>query len=251
MYAVTNSHVVNHGATVVRLNTKDGFRAIHDIHASVWTHHPDGDDLAVCPLPLTDAHRYQALDAKAFLITREFIAEHQVGVGDDVYMVGRFINHEGRQQNAPSVRFGNIARMNDEPILSESGKWQESFLIEGRSVPGYSGSPVFLWLYLGNPRPGQTVLRATWFHRVLGVDWCHLNQEWTVRDRNGAEVADDDGRTPGYHVRGNTGMMGVIPAWKLWDLLDAPDVVEERKNADDEYAKRQRESGVSLDSETT
>ena len=60
-------------------------------------------------------------------------------------MVGRFVSHEGKQQNSPAVRFGNIAMMQKEKIIDERGVAQESFLVEIRSLPGYSGSAVLIY----------------------------------------------------------------------------------------------------------
>jgi len=248
-YVVTNSHVVREGSSpVVRLNTKTGKKAIHVYGQNDWVHHPSGDDIAAVPISLTETHQYQLLPFEQFCITTEFIAQNQIGPGDEVYMVGRFVNHEGRQQNAPSVRFGAIAQMNTEPIRHERGHWQESFLVEGRSIPGYSGSPVFLFLDLGAPRPGAGGLTlGSWVTRLLGVDWCHLNQEWPVLDKNNKEAADDDGHTPGYHVRANTGMMGVVPAWKLWDVLNDQRLVDQRAEGERQITKQKAASPASID----
>lgn len=240
-YVVTNSHVIRRAGDtpVVRLNTKDDGIAIHPYRADDWTHHPHGDDLAVAPIALTGAHRFQLLNLERFCITPDFLADQKIGPGDEVYMVGRFINHEGRQRNTPSVRFGAIAQMNIEPIKSDlTGFMQETFLIEGRSIPGYSGAPVFLYLDKSKPRPGESgVSLGEWHTGLLGIDWCHLNQEWPVLDKNESEAADDDGYTPGYHVVANTGMMGVIPAWKLWDILNETKFIEQRTREDERLTK--------------
>jgi hypothetical protein len=46
-------------------------------------------------------------------------------------MVGRFINHEGKQRNLPALRYGNIAMMPLEPIIQqETGITQESFFVK-------------------------------------------------------------------------------------------------------------------------
>jgi hypothetical protein len=50
--------------------------------------------------------------------------------------------HEGRQKNSPTARFGNIAQMPNEPVIIKRFE-QECFLVEARSIGGYSGSPVF------------------------------------------------------------------------------------------------------------
>src|SRR5260370_1057024 len=66
--------------------------------------------------------------------------------GGSGFLVGRFVNHEGRQKNSPSVRFGNLAMMPGEPVYHKHSESQgeESFLVDIRTISGYSGSPVFV-----------------------------------------------------------------------------------------------------------
>src|SRR5207244_524977 len=100
-------------------------------------------DLAVRPLQTTNI---RTMTPDNFL-TDKIIERYGIGVGDEVFMIGRFVNHEGRQKNTPTVRFGNLAMMPHEKILDEeTGLKQESFLIETRSIPGCSGAPVFIWV---------------------------------------------------------------------------------------------------------
>lgn len=67
--------------------------------------------------------------------------------GGEVFMIGRFVGHDGRQKNTPSVRFGNISRMRisdaEEGADQNQEEVDERFLIDCRSIPDYSGSPVF------------------------------------------------------------------------------------------------------------
>ena len=238
VYAVTNSHVIREGASsVVRMNTKDGRLAVLEVEVDRWTHHPEGDDLAVTPIPLTSAHNYMAIDRSTWFVTPQFMVEKHVGLGDEVFMVGRFVNHEGRQTNAPSVRFGAIAQMNREPIRHPRGFDQESFLVEARSLPGYSGSPVFLYIAPFSSHPTQRGISGRWTIRLLGVDWSHINHALQVLDGAGKPPSDERGQAAGLHVNTNTGMMGVIPAWRLSRLLDDDGLVAERRRYDEEIAK--------------
>jgi len=73
---------------------------------------------------------------------------NRVGAGDDTFMVGRFINHAGKQRNTPSIRFGNIAMLPFEKVKLDNAAnhyEQEAFLVETRSISGFSGSPVFVY----------------------------------------------------------------------------------------------------------
>ena len=154
-YAVTCSHVIRRGrAPVVRVNTRDGEFDVLDLAPDQWIHHPDGHDIAVCPvsLPAND-FKYTWLPPELF-VTKKLIEEEDIGPGDEAFFVGRFITHEGRQRNLPTARFGNISMMPWEKVTNRMGLDQESFLVEGRSRPCYSGLPLFVFLSAFAKRPG-------------------------------------------------------------------------------------------------
>ena len=88
-----------------------------------------GDDLAIARLLVSDTHKTNCLHYK-LAIEQSEIGTHNIGPGDDVFIVGRFVNHEGKQQNHPTVRFGAIAQMPGEPITFPDGTHQDSFLVE-------------------------------------------------------------------------------------------------------------------------
>jgi hypothetical protein len=236
LFVVTNKHVINSGAMVVRINTLDGGKDTVPLDGSEWFSHPDGDDLAVCPVGVnTSHHRVSYIDSGSNL-KRQFVRDFNIGIGDDTFMIGRFIGFEGKQQNLPSARFGNIAQMPIEPIIVD-GFPQEAFLIEARSIPGYSGSPVFITiephgkppvLLSGNAPPDflERVIKQSGYMKeragamrfgpfLLGVDFCHLYDRQKIWSDKTGEPVDHN-----WHVRSNSGMMGVIPAWKLSEMFD-------------------------------
>lgn len=232
IYAVTNRHVVDQGFTKVRLNTKAGGLGVCNFEVPSWFC-SDTDDLAVVPMPdVADDFKIHAIP-RASLISEQFLSEHGVGVGDELLLLGRFINRDGRQQNTPTARFGNIAQMPDEPIEIEFGgrvHQQEAFLAELRSVSGHSGSPVYLFPNPTYARPGKQIPadRAC----LLGVDFCHIETS--------VQVTDADGRR--FKVKSNSGMAGVVPAWKLETLLDSEPLRKQRVDA--EAAELERRKGV-------
>src|SRR5207237_1083251 len=113
----------------------------------------------------------------------QHVLDQKVGVGDDIYMIGRFVNHEGRAKNTPSARFGNISMMPGEAIeIGHGSTPQESFAVELRSMCGYSGSPVFVEMSGWRNIDGD--LKMHWDQDVLlGVHWGHINEPWTVKKR--------------------------------------------------------------------
>lgn len=224
-YAVTNAHVINGGNLYVRANTRDGKVNIIRTEDAAWLRGPNGADFAILRgAPAPETHEFHTIRYSSFL-TREVVDGWDIGPGDDIFFVGRFVNHEGRQKNTPSVRFGNIAMMPGERIKVSGISAQESYLIEARSIPGYSGSPVFVYIPTSSPRPyvhqsGKTLRNLTGpadQTYLLGIDWCHT---W---DRHRLEREEKPGvfseARENLWARQNTMMMGVIPAYLLADLL--------------------------------
>lgn len=243
LYVVTAKHVItDQRSPVIRLNTKQGDFEILSVSDSSWVPHHDGDDLAVCPIELdTNKHKFSCIP-RSMLITKSEISEYGIGVGDEVFMVGRLINNEGRQKNTPTARFGNISMMPDEPLRHPSGILQESFVVESRSWPGFSGSPVFVWIPGSDQRTRSLMFVPGCGPWLLGVDWGHI-QDWGT-------VYESDRKTAvsgKLEVKINTGMAGVVPAWRLRDLLECEQLSHQRQASESE--SRSKPQGASLDSQ--
>jgi hypothetical protein len=236
LYVVTNKHVIEAGFTTVRFNTMDG--ATDAVSLTSWTKHP-ASDLALHRIPFYN-YRYKAL-LYIYLMREDEVALLDIGVGDGLVSIGRFINHEGRQGNRPVARFGEIAMMPSESEKIEmsynttSGEAkisQASYLIESRTLPGYSGSPVFTWipawelresLQEGRRRAGERFLETgqVALMRLLGVAWGFVRGTEKVEVKIGGKLIT-------LNIPINTGMMGAVPSWKLLELLDMPEVVQDR-----------------------
>jgi hypothetical protein len=221
LYAVSNRHVVKK-AKAIRLNSKEGQTDIVEVEPNDWIF-TDDNDVAIYPIKLSDQHNFKWVPAERFLKKEEI---RRVGIGDEVFMVGRFVNHEGKQRNTPSARFGNLAMMPSEPVAHPSNvsKEQISFLADIRTVGGFSGSPVFVFDVF-NP---SSDLYNTGHHAstplLLGIEWGYLND----------------------HDKNNTGMSGVVPAWFLIDLLNTPALVDNRQNEEAKIARERAKGGTTL-----
>ena len=141
-------------------------------------------------------------------------------------MVDRFIGHDGKQSNLPTARFGNISRMDGEPIEDKYGIRQDSFLVDIRSISGYSGSPVFVYINQTLARPPPFIAPPSHPYRqglhgpwLMGVDWCHLKTFGPVLERD--QLGEPQQSRPRRYVELNSGIAGVIPAWKIQEVLAA------------------------------
>jgi hypothetical protein len=252
-YVVTNRHVVANATNpVVRLNRLDGGIQCIPTKFSQWAFHPNGDDIAVLPLEIDySSVKFTHVPIDHF-VSETLVISEDIGIGDDVVMVGRFINHEGAQRNTPAVRFGNIAMMPTETIITPQGLRQQSFLVEVRSLPGYSGSAVLIYspcamFDMSTRRGGKTqkeyedelekerqekgwAMSSPPLERMhpkgpylLGIDFCHIHRQSIVNNVAGDEI--------GY-VKENTGMAGVIPAWKIVEVLKSDELETIRTDED-------------------
>ncbi len=120
-YAITNAHVAS-GSSVIRLNTLDGRTDIFPFDPADWTFHRGGFDIAAVPLSVNySRHKAANIDISAFA-TQAHVSSNEIGPGEDVFMIGRFMDHDGGQTNMPAMRFGNISVMPSPIFHSYSGK---------------------------------------------------------------------------------------------------------------------------------
>lgn len=243
VYAVTCAHVIADGSPVIRVNTKGGDWDVIERDSADWLQEPDGIDLAVCPIDFSYQHKYHVVGINDF-VDETKIAKFAIGPGDDVFMAGRFVNHDGKQKNTPTLRFGNIAMMPGEPISGWQNIPQVSFLVDMRSRTAFSGSPVFVYIAPTEIRLGLrywTSQQASTFYGpwLLGVDWGHIPIYEKVlgseRDQYGNRLPVN----PDWDVKTISGMNTVTPAWKLLEfLMNDADLNEMRSKKHKEAARQ-------------
>jgi len=258
-YVVTARHNIEERAFFVRVNRHDAGADVLPIVPDQWVRHAN-EDIAMAPIELSDIHKVAVLPPEDFL-TESLIADYGIGPGDDVFLAGRFVtdpcrsnrkpdatgspgkrgsqrchlsvsfaalnNHEGRERNQPSLRFGNISMMPDEPIRhGKYGTYHRSFVAETRSHPGYSGSPVFVYLqpFASVPVPSEN--RMAWRCWLLGIDWGHIPATVEILKAQSHEPFEY------LHARINSGMITIAPAWHILELMNDPRLVALRKAAE-------------------
>jgi hypothetical protein len=268
LYAVTNRHVIDDGFLTLRLNLKVGGADFKVTTKEDWFPHPDGDDVAILPLDLSGDFRFAAVETELFL-DRESIGIYDIGYGDDVFMVGRLMSHSGREKNTPVLRFGSISLMVDEnEKVRLKDCEQEAFLVECRSISGFSGSPVFILSNRGYQKETYFEIEA-YEHKkfrkpgnpsepwpdvtpnlglklpsgvskkigpiLLGIDFAHL-PDWNhvfKKIPNRATMGETD-----YWAASASGIAAVVPAWKILDLLNTPKLVDDRAERDLELTEK-------------
>jgi len=243
-YGVTNWHVaVRDGFSVIRVNTVDGATEILDHGPEDWIFDADGDDLAVIsfnpkviPQRPSESSRSLKPIPAALIYKKDVLLDPNqlnVGLGDDVFMLGRFVEKADGPINSPTARFGCISAMPSPVEQSGPGKGlKDSYCLDMHSRSGYSGSPVFVYrtpgtnlehtLRTGVPDLGRSMLC------LLGVHFGQFQEELKV---------SGDQHPPVY---GPSGMTCVVPSWKILELLDKKELKQERASNDEIWAERIR-----------
>jgi len=246
IYAVTNKHVVEGcGPNVVlRLNSDEGVEYLPTLKGD-WVPHPSGTyDIAVLSLDMPNCNTAN----RRFIVDEVFLTESRlrgldIGPGDDTFMTGRFVGHEGKAENIVPVRFGNVAALPNEPIRMGGKDKGANFLVEMRSHSGYSGSPVFVLIDPNRPRPPMWLAPALPPYNperhgpfLLGVDAGHIETQLEI---NHATKPGKIGT-----VSFITAMSVVVPAWRLSEILYSDDFVQQREKEDKEITENKNKGFV-------
>lgn len=236
VYAVSNRHVVSE-APVLRVNSKDGRVKVFEVNPDQWLFHHEAD-LAVLPMSSLDNLNLEfAVVPLELFVSNELMQKHNIGPGDDVFMVGRFISHESKSRNTPTVRFGSISMMPIEPISVENMDPQEAFLLEMRSIPGYSGSPTFVYAPpFSNRQDGTGAIDAQSVGPyLLGINFCYLPLPSESKSAGVFRII--------VPSENHSGFAGAVPAWRIREMLMLPGLVETRRVLDRQHLASVQKEG--------
>lgn len=225
VYAVGNYHAaVRGGDSVIRLNNKEGRSGLIETEPHEWFWRV-GADVAVYRIDgsvhFTDQTiwQYAHVDFGEVNCTGKVLREYQLGPGDDVVSVGRFVDIHGGQQNTPLIRSGIIASKGLVSVRTGSElPWgeEECWIVEMRSRTGFSGSPVYAYIPPWQPdfieapkREYGNFFYGPW---LLGI---HSSQ------------------IPGGHNErsAGSGMAAIVPCSALEELLMRDDKVRQERAA--------------------
>jgi hypothetical protein len=240
LYGVTNRHVAHKtGASIIRINTKNGGTRRLEYQVDDWQFIPQQDDITVVDITddLVDD------DEIAFIGEREFISEkvlefYEIGPGDDVFMMGLFSEAHGGKRNVPIVRFGNIAMIANKNVLIEEDSdlpRRPCHLADMRSKAGFSGSPVFVYRIpeMDLDRPPGSPLQLKPGQKFMGLLGIHCGQFWERTKVFKSPLGKNEGlgdpikEGDALYIQG--AMNIVIPAWRITEVLDLKEFDMARK----------------------
>lgn len=220
VYGITAKHVIDNirktglDRVWLRLNLKSGEAQWFETLLSEWFSHPSDPtiDVAIRPIGLGD-NLDHLVYPHSLCVTDEKMNEHQIGLGDEVFITGLFRHHHGSKRNIPIVRVGNLACMTEERITTSAFGEMDAYLIEARSIGGLSGSPVFL--NLGLSRVVNNTMRLGGGPQQFLFGLIHGHYDVKAGELDATSSTDDQEK----HV--NTGIAMVVPMHNIFKVVAA------------------------------
>jgi len=237
LYVITAKHLVDYSSSViVSLNGRSGEAIkIATEKANWWFSANAAADVAIAFLP-GNADAFSPTCVRFDQLgDDEWMAQRDVGPGDEVIFTGLLQGLPGKDRNRPIIRFGQIAMMNEELIPQETigGDVQDidAIMVEARSWGGHSGAPAYVVFsptrYMGTLElVKQPVVKPRTAWALLGLVAGHWELPARIRLRNQPR---GDNRDRERDALVNAGIALVVPAQHIVDLLMRDDVLEHRE----------------------
>jgi hypothetical protein len=222
LYLVTAKHVADSMECcpiVMGFNYKDGSKALLEANNLHWYSHPteaSAVDAAVTPFA----------PARLDLLDIEPVPEHlftpgeaSIGAGDEIAAIGVFTRFSYEDRHLPMVRTGNLAMMPALHVPVKNFDPMEAYVAE---IDGLSGSPMWVRSTAclnATPRDGGGTKPSVRFSSdtdmlFLGL----LHGRWEIAKKA------MEGRSAEYTQNMTSGMSIVVPAHKILEVINQPEL---------------------------
>lgn len=237
--------------SIIRINKYDGTAQTFDIPLSHWKFHPTEEeyvDVAVVRIVNLSQKIFDYLSiptewsVSQDLKVRVGEETQRLSEGEDTFVIGLFKYHYGNKQNYPIIRAGNIALLPQEKVsINKKIGEADMYLVENRSIKGLSGSPIFVSLGIYYIKDNASV-----DHRPVGTTvfhWLGLVSGHFLTDESDIDFVD---RRKSENGKLNVGISFIVPAYKVIEVLNSKELLEERKRIE-EVLKAKQSQNKSLD----
>jgi hypothetical protein len=228
-YVVTATHVIaeEKRQISVRVNRTNGGPECLTLPLG-WFYHPDASrfvDVAIAPIAM-DPFIYDIAPAvlRQFC-TQKILEDRDIGIGDELFFPGLFMAHRGVGRNLPIMRFGTLAGMPVESVQTKDAI--SAYLMEGRSIGGHSGSPVFI-----------NFLERRIFHSDRTLKLPHPSDDLPyllmglirgfLRAKDTGEYVAANAEDQESDLWVNSGISTIIPSWDIEETINQPELEQMR-----------------------
>ena len=188
-----------------------------------WFSHPTDKsaDVAITPFSMQPEVKAVSLRVKDFVAASEVGFGNKLGEGDEVFFPGLFTWAPGESRMTPIVRHGHLAMIPDGPIQVDNS-FADVYLIEAHSIGGMSGSPV----YVRETVSLSAGMTGTGNMKLLGL----MHGHWDIKESEMNKPSFVHDRQRGV----NMGIAVVVPASKILETVNHPELVAMRERTDAE-----------------
>jgi hypothetical protein len=219
LYAFTNSRTIKSGYPVIRVDSIT--QQIYPLEkgAKDWIHHPNGEDVAACLLGWTSDYPHISYYRLEHFLTNELMEQSGIGVGSDLFLMGRHITSRDVQCHTPMARFGKLT-MIDRKLVGQRKVQDRECLRATVFVPGeHSGAPVFV-------QPADVLSRETiQDSERITVPWLLGMDQGQIRRYEPVINAQGEFHPRRWKVRSPYSVIAVVPAWSLRELLETSELL--------------------------
>jgi len=243
---VTAKHVIGDNNTILgRFSTKEGEVTAfvkYDIknlkqNNDYWEHPSDeGVDISAFRTLHFSQADYNPLPLD-LIATKDIFNELEICETDRIIFPSMLINFMGLSKNYPVVRNGTIALIPKEkvPLKYKVGSKeiitkQEVILVDATSIPGASGSPIFLW-------PGPRIVNGSF--KVGGTKPLLIGIMHGFYPAWPQEIIELETTEAKLMYQENSGVAIIFPSWKLNDIFRQEKFLNRIEELKSEIEKKQ------------
>ena len=245
LYVVTAKHLAERMECcpiIMGFSHRDGSKALVEADDVHWYAHPteaDAVDVAVTPFAPIQRDLLDIEPIPEHLFgSDESMRKASVGVGDEITAIGMFTRFSSEDRHQPIVRTGHLAMLPTLRIPVKNFQLMEAYVAE---IEGLSGSPVWVRPTAdfnasqkdeGEEKP-SVPLNGDTDTIFLGL----LHGRWEIADRA------MQGLSAQYTKNMTSGMSIIVPAHKILEVINQPELAAIRKKNEEKPAKKTSSAG--------
>jgi hypothetical protein len=227
---------------IMGFSYRDGGKALLDADSVHWYAHPteaSAVDVAVTPFASAQRDLLDLEPVPEHLFTSgERMRKASIGVGDEITAIGVFTRFSYEDRHLPIVRTGHLAML---PTLRIPVKYFEPMEAYVAEIEGLSGSPVWVRptdYFNAAQKDGGKEKPSVPFSCDTDVIFLGL-----LQGRRAVSEAAMEGQSAQYTEKMTSGMSIVVPAHKILEVINQPELAAMRTKNDEKIAKKSSSAG--------
>ena len=240
LYVVTARHLAERMECcpiIMGFNHRDGSKALLEADNVHWYAHPteaNAVDVAVTPFAPAQRDRLDLEPVPEHLFTLgERMQKALIGVGEEIAAIGMFTRFSYEDRHQPFVRTGNLAMLPNLRIPVKNFEPMEAYVAE---IEGLSGSPIWARptdCFNAGQKDRAEETPSVSFNGDTNVMFLGLlHGRWRVPEQT------MEGRSAPYTQNMISGMSLIVPARKILEVINQPELAAMRKKEDDKIARK-------------